>query len=279
MSTLKIKKLESGAFQHIDSVDGAFFLGRFNFKQEFNKAFLVEAYGAKRREYSIEEIEVFDYLGPAEPFTNWTDLENRLVELGYTGIETNGMLPTASSYISEDAGNSLVLGEDNKLFVPESSGGGGDIVLNFNTSVLSTVQSSERVASTSSPNVLNVTANVTKSSGLLTGPYEMLATKVLKTSTVKRLTYRCFVEGELSIILRVYAFKQNNNSTSIYDSRLLFEKTITSTANYYIQNKDYVTADFIDSNLIDGEFIVFTFQTGGGFSNSFVYTQNLTLTY
>jgi len=118
MSTLQIRKLESGAFEHVDSIDGNFFLGRFNFKQEFSKAFLVEAYGAKRREYTILEISVFDYLGAEETFTNFTDLINRLTELGYTGIETNGMLPTASSYISSDAGNALELGADSKLFVP-----------------------------------------------------------------------------------------------------------------------------------------------------------------
>lgn len=93
MSTLQIRKLESGAFKHVDSIDGDFFLGRFNFKQEFNKAFLVEAYGAKRREYSISDITVYNYLGTAEIFTNWTDLFNRLTELGYTGIDTNGMIP------------------------------------------------------------------------------------------------------------------------------------------------------------------------------------------
>ena len=91
MSNLQIRKLQSGAFKHVDSIDGDFFLGRFNFKQEFNKAFLVEAYGAKRRQYSITEVEVFDFGGTAETFTNWTDLINRLVDLGYTGIDTNSI--------------------------------------------------------------------------------------------------------------------------------------------------------------------------------------------
>jgi hypothetical protein len=91
MSILQIKKLQSGAFEHIDSIDGTFFLGRFNFKQEFNQAFLVEAYGAKRREYLIGEIEVYDYLGNVEKFTNFTDLINRLVDLSYTGIDTNAV--------------------------------------------------------------------------------------------------------------------------------------------------------------------------------------------
>ena len=122
MSTLQIRKLESGSFKHVDSIDGEFFLGRFSFKQELDKSFLVEAYGAKRREYDVLQISVFDYLGTAELFTNWTDLENRLTELGYTGIETNGIIPTASYYISSDSDNSLQLGTDNKLFVPESTG-------------------------------------------------------------------------------------------------------------------------------------------------------------
>jgi len=99
MSTLQIKKLQSGAFEHVDSIDGSFFLGRFNFKQEFNKAFLVEAYGAKRREYLVTEIEVYDYLGSAETFTNWTDLINRLTDLGYTGIETNGIIPIVGAEV------------------------------------------------------------------------------------------------------------------------------------------------------------------------------------
>lgn len=122
MSTLQIIQLESGAFKHVDSIDGDFFLGKFYFKQEFNKAFLVEAYGAKRREYVIGDITVFAFGGDAEPFTNWTDLENRLTELGYTGIDTNGIIPTASSYVSSDADNALVLGSDNKLFVEEFTG-------------------------------------------------------------------------------------------------------------------------------------------------------------
>lgn len=104
MSTLKIIKLQSGAFEHVDSIDGAFFLGRFNFKQEFNKAFLVEAYGAKRRTYGISEIEVFDFGGTAEPFTNWTDLINRLVDLGYTGIDTNS-IPSGGGVWGSITGN------------------------------------------------------------------------------------------------------------------------------------------------------------------------------
>jgi len=102
MSTLQIRKLESGTFKHVDSIDGEFFLGRFNFKQELTKAFLVEAYGAKRREYVIEAISVYDYLGAEETFTNFTDLINRLTELGYTGIDINPIYP-ALNFLSNDA--------------------------------------------------------------------------------------------------------------------------------------------------------------------------------
>ena len=100
MSILKIIQLESGAFKHNDSIDGDFFLGRFSFKEELNKAFLAEAYGAKKRSYAINEIEVYAFEGVAESFTNFTDLENRLVELNYTGIDTNRVVPTSVESIS-----------------------------------------------------------------------------------------------------------------------------------------------------------------------------------
>lgn len=101
MSTLQIRKLQSGAFKHVDSIDGDFFLGRFNFKQEFNKAFLVEAYGAKRRNYVIGDISIIPFGGAEEFFTDWNVLTNRLVALNYSGIDTNGIMPVGS-YLSND---------------------------------------------------------------------------------------------------------------------------------------------------------------------------------
>ena len=84
MSTLQIRKLQSGAFKHVDSIDGDFFLGRFNFKQEFNKAFLVEAYGAKRRQYSITEIEVIystDENGSGVTIENWKTISDIYIKI------------------------------------------------------------------------------------------------------------------------------------------------------------------------------------------------------
>lgn len=295
MSTLQIIKLQSGAFKHIDSIDGEFFLGRFNFKQEFNKAFLVEAYGAKRREYTILDITVFDYLGSAENFTNFTDLINRLTELGYTGIETNGILPVLN-FLSNDsagytpatlplAGTELALVEQGgtfkKVAVSEFGGGGtSDIVIDIDYGAQTIISTAERVAGISAFNSLSFITNVTKSGSLLTGPYEMMTKRVLKTGNAKKLTYRYFPDGnDLSIILRVYAFKQNKDSTSIFDCRLLFQQTLTATSAYTIQKHEFLTADFSDSSLIDGEFLAFTTQKTTSLLTLSFYSQNLTLTY
>lgn len=120
MSTLQIRKLESGGFNHVDSIDGDFFLGRFSFKNEFNKAFLVEAYGAKRREYVVTDISVFDFGGSEETFTNFTDLINRLIELNYTGIDTNEIQNFLSNQIGDYPDISLPLLDTDELPVNRS---------------------------------------------------------------------------------------------------------------------------------------------------------------
>lgn len=291
MSTLQIRKLQSGAFKHVDSIDGDFFLGRFSFKEEFNKAFLIEAYGAKRREYLVTEITVYDYLGTAEPFTNFTDLENRLVELGYTGISINGMLPTASSYVSSDADNSLGLGADNKLFIKaiesvqagtnitiddtdplnpiiNSSGGGGsgiNVIRGSNNNM--SITASELVATYASTvgNWCIPTTAVTKSGLLITGPaIEIQSERVASTSTISSVEIKYLQEdGAGGIVFRLYAFKYNDGANTIYDVRRIFEKTITGTL-YRLVNKTYLTADMLDANLIAGEQLCLTVQLSSG---------------
>lgn len=335
MSILKIIKLESGTFMHNDSIDGDFFLGRFSFKQELDKAFLVEAYGAKRREYSINEIEVYDFGGTVETFTNWVDLENRLTELGYTGIDTNGIpftltetnfgafsnglttedaIPDAGifsytnilglqvkttwsnikaklkTYLDAFYQVILVSGTNIKTINGTSIlgsgdlvvGGGGtsDIVIDMQFGEQTPIVTTERVASLASTNNLLFNTAVTKSGGLLTGPYGMMAKRVLKTSTAKKLTYRYFPDGaDLTVTFRIYAFKQNKDSTSIYDCRKLLEKTLTAGGAYTIQKYEFLTADFLDANLIDGEFLAFTIQKTTTLGSLFFYAQDLTLTY
>lgn len=159
-------------------------------------------------------------------------------------------------------------------------GGNSDIILNYSYSIQLALTTTEKVASVGSNDFLQFSENVTKSGSLLTGPYHMLSQKVLKTSIVKRLTFRYFPDGQdKTIILRIYSFKQNHNSSSIYDSRLLFQQNLVTSTLYNVQSYDFVTDDFLDANMIDGEFLAFTILKTTALSNSFLYSQNLTLTY
>lgn len=159
-------------------------------------------------------------------------------------------------------------------------GGGSDIIIDMEYGAQTPIANAERVAGVSALNNLAFITGVTKSGALLTGPYEMMAKRVLKNGTAKKLTYRYFPDGsDLSIILRVYAFKQNKDSTSIYDCRLLFQQTLTATGAYTIQKHEFLTADFSDSSLINGEFLAFTCQKTTSLGSLFLYSQDLTLTY
>lgn len=90
MATLEIRKLSTKTWKHIDTNDGAFILTKFYAKEEFNEFLIVESYGAKRRKYLINEIEVYDIGGTAETFANFEDLFLRLEALKYTGFYKDG---------------------------------------------------------------------------------------------------------------------------------------------------------------------------------------------
>ena len=96
---------------------------------------------------------------------------------------------------------------------------------------------------------------------------------------MKRLVYRFFPDTlDTVFTIRIYSFKQNKDSSSIYDCRLLLEKTLTSGSTYKVQKYNFVTADFLDSNMIDGEFLALTMVKPG--ANSFqMKSQNLTIIY
>lgn len=87
---LQIRKLSTKTWKHVDSIDGAFILTKFYAKEEFNEFLIVESYGAKRRKYLINEIEVYDIGGTAEIFANFEDLFLRLEELRYTAFYKDG---------------------------------------------------------------------------------------------------------------------------------------------------------------------------------------------
>jgi len=87
---LQIRKISNKVWKHVDSNDGAFILTKFTFKNEFNKGFIVEVYGAKRREYTIDQIEVYNIGGSAETFLNFEDLLLRLEVLKYPAFYRDG---------------------------------------------------------------------------------------------------------------------------------------------------------------------------------------------
>ena len=244
MSTLQIIKLESGAFKHVDSIDGDFFLGRFSFKQELSKAFLVEAYGAKRREYLIGEISVFDYLGTEETFLNFTDLINRLTDLGYTGIETNGIIPTASSYISSDVDNAIELGSDNKLFAPISGGGGSSsqyvrmFIPLFDEYVVAI--NTWRSWAKNESNILNGKANTSLGTGSVPNSTNLLDCNFFLVEGASTLTSVIFVADNgfnsknYEIFIQGFTYANGTNIGSETNKQTLVQQVITtSSANQY----------------------------------------------
>lgn len=90
MALLKIIKLSTKTWKHNSDVDGDFILTKFYAKQEDNDFLLVETYGAKRRKYKINEIEVYDIGGSAETFADFDALFLRLEVLKYPAFYVDG---------------------------------------------------------------------------------------------------------------------------------------------------------------------------------------------
>jgi hypothetical protein len=115
MDLLKIIKLSTKTWKHNSNIDGDFILTKFYAKQENTDFLLVESYGAKRRKYKINEIEVYNIGGTAETFTNFEDLFLRLEELNYPAFYVDGeFIFNPSNYDLEDFTN-----ESLNLFVRE----------------------------------------------------------------------------------------------------------------------------------------------------------------
>ncbi len=168
-----------------------------------------------------------------------------------------------------------------KVDVSEIGGGGGtsEIVLDYLSIGSTTINTTERVAGGTALGILNITEAVTKSGSLLTGPHYMLAQNIVKTDTLKSIVFRYFPDGASgNFIMRLYAFNQNDSSTSIYNCRLLFQQTLTTGSAYTTQVKTFVPADFADVDLNDGEFLAITFQQSGGAGVTLTMA-NLIITY
>ena len=100
MALLKIIKLSTKTWKHNSDVDGDFILTKFYAKQEDNDFLLVESYGAKRRKYKINEIEVYDIGGSAETFADFDALFLRLEVLKYPAFYVDGEVLT--DFLSND---------------------------------------------------------------------------------------------------------------------------------------------------------------------------------
>jgi len=138
MDLLKIIKLSTKTWKHNSNIDGDFILSKFYAKQENTDFLLVESYGAKRRKYKINEIEVYNIGGSAETFSNFEDLFLRLEELNYPAYIDGevGVLPYLSNDISTYEEAEIPLDDEDKLIVfqggvpkevAKSEIGGGDV--------------------------------------------------------------------------------------------------------------------------------------------------------
>jgi len=199
--------------------------------------------------------------------TTWANIKSKLALLFQYKL-------TAGTNITIDNTDPL-----NPIISASGGGGSSEIILNYQLGTAVSLNTTERVASTTGLNAVNFSENVTKSGSLLTGPYYMLAQNITKTGTISKLRYRYFPDStDLSIELRVYCFKQNANSTSIYDCRLMLDETLTATTAYTTQKFEFLTADFLDADTIDGEFLVVTCKKVGAASYTLL-SQNLTIIY
>jgi hypothetical protein len=91
---LQIRKKLENVFKHFTD-QGDFLLSKGYFKLDNGVFQIVEEGGARRFNYSLSEITIFDdtISGPAEVYTTDIGLYNRLVELRYNLLDLNGLAP------------------------------------------------------------------------------------------------------------------------------------------------------------------------------------------
>lgn len=133
MALLRIIKLSEGVWKHWSDKDGFFALTRLYAKIENDKFLIVEYYGAKRRDYLVTEIEVYNIGGSAETFSNFDDLQIRLKELNYIGYDAN--FPYTSV---DDTANHFKGGYDIITNNPVLSNGTGNLGDEYRCSVAGT---------------------------------------------------------------------------------------------------------------------------------------------
>lgn len=124
--TLEIERKSPTAFWHIDNgdVDSRFNISDFEVSIDGMDFNIVEKDGATRFTYNINDISLKDTYVSGTVYTYPNDpegLRNKLESWLYTPYLD--LLSSLAAFISTDAGNTLVIGTDGKLYVPTSGGG------------------------------------------------------------------------------------------------------------------------------------------------------------
>ena len=134
MATIEIRKKTSKVWQHVTNDFGTYIVSKMYCKTDGNTFKITEHGGAKRGEYDITEVTIYDDSvgGGAETFATPLLLMKRLEALSYVGFYYDGDVIPAD-LISTDASNTLILGSDGKLY----SAGGGAVAWGAITGTLS----------------------------------------------------------------------------------------------------------------------------------------------
>lgn len=253
MALLKIIKLTNNVWKHNSDLTGDFILTKFYAKNEFSKFLIVESYGAKRNEYLINEIEVYNIGGSAETFTTFELLFIRLKALGYTGYYEDGtFIFVPADYISDDASNALTIGTDNKFFVPVSGGGTSlrreryelNMTFNFPASALWYVHrnnsSSYNALTSFSTVAYNGSTNVVTNNTVVVGKILTFNQKVTKV-----IVSNVYLSSPLTMRLQYYKLDPLGGTIIGVDNHTVFETILPMTVGAKIRDlTTYVPASF-----------------------------------
>ena len=164
MATIEIRKKTSKVWQHVSSDFGTYIVSKMYCKTDGNIFKVTEHGGAKRGEYNISDITIYDdtVSGGAETFATPLLLMKRLEALSYVGFYYDGDVIPAD-LISTDASNTLILGSDGKLY----SAGGGAVAFSSitgdpydNTNLTNALNAKENSLGFTPENVSNKSTNV-----------------------------------------------------------------------------------------------------------------------
>jgi hypothetical protein len=257
MALLQIKKLSTKVWEHIADIGGSYVLTKFMAKKEFNKFFIVEVYGSKRFEYSINEIEVYDIGGVAETFTNFEDLFLRLEILKYTGFYIDGEFTfNPSSYDLSEFQNNEV---DRFAKLSDITAGGDDtFTLSFPRLAISGNATNVFFAS-----FIN-TSRVLFNSSTAIADHTLLTSLNFGTTTLFKIPQNCIIDkitARLNVRFEISIWKADSSSSPTTGKTEVFYEV--SSGNL-IENYNVASP-----TLSQGNIIVIYIKTLGGTTTYF----------